>query len=824
MTGWRLTFSGFDPEAQGLREALSATGNGYFVTRGAPTFARADGVHYPATYLAGGYNRLTSDVGGREVENEDLVNLPNWLPLVIRLDDGSWLEAGELDILEQVHELDLQEGILHRRLRISDRRGRILQWRERRFVSMACHHLAAVELRLTPENWSGRLSVRSAIDGTVTNDGVARYRKLASRHHEPVEPRTIGGDIILLRSRFVTSRQEMVMAARTRITRHALGAKIESAFETREAEIAQVVSLPVGAGEEVAIEKIAALYTSRDNAIAEPGLAAVADLEQMRGFEDMARAHRLAWTHLWNVFNLEISTSIDHDADMKLRLSIFHLLQTSSPHSVDLDVGVPARGWHGEAYRGHIFWDELFIFPFINLRMPVITRALLLYRYRRLPEARRAARRAGCAGAMFPWQSGSDGREETQLLHLNPLSQRWLPDVSHRQRHVNAAILFNIWHYFQVTEDYEFLSVYGAELMIEITRFWTTLAQYDTARGRYSIQGVIGPDEFHTAPPGKSPEEACGIANNAYTNILVAWGIARTLDVIDMLPVAERTRLCEALDISQSEIEHWHDVSRKLFVPFHGDGIISQFEGYEDLEELDWRHYRAQHANVQRLDRILEAEGSNPNRYKISKQADVLMLLFLFSMEELKDIFDQLGYEFSPEVIARNIEYYTARTSHGSTLSWVVHAWVLSRRDRLGSWRLFERALNSDFHDLQGGTTAEGIHLGAMAGTVDIIQRCYTGAEVRANMLSFNPLLPEELECLRTTYHYRGHTLDVTITRDTLEVASRTCSAAPILISYRNHIRRMSPGQTFRFRLLHPRATALHQPLADPATTKGDAR
>ena len=108
MTGWRLTFSGFDPEVQGLREALSATGNGYFVTRGAPTFARADGVHYPATYLAGGYNRLTSDVGGREVENEDLVNLTNWLPIFIRLYDGPCLEAGELDILEQVHELDHQ--------------------------------------------------------------------------------------------------------------------------------------------------------------------------------------------------------------------------------------------------------------------------------------------------------------------------------------------------------------------------------------------------------------------------------------------------------------------------------------------------------------------------------------------------------------------------------------------------------------------------------------------------------------------------------------------------------------------------------------------
>ena len=164
MTGWCLTFAGFDPEVQGLREALSATGNGYFVTRGAPTFVGADGVHYPATYLAGGYNRLTSEVASREVENEDLVNLPNWLPLVIRLDDGPWLEAGELDILEQVQELDLQEGILHRRLRISDRRGRILQWHERRFVSMAWHHLAAIQVRLTPENC--RADFRSALRST----------------------------------------------------------------------------------------------------------------------------------------------------------------------------------------------------------------------------------------------------------------------------------------------------------------------------------------------------------------------------------------------------------------------------------------------------------------------------------------------------------------------------------------------------------------------------------------------------------------------------------------------------------------------------------
>jgi trehalose/maltose hydrolase-like predicted phosphorylase len=71
-------------------------------------------------------------------------------------------------------------------------------------------------------------------------------------------------------------------------------------------------------------------------------------------------------------------------------------------------------------------------------------------------------------------------------------------------------------------------------------------------------------------------------------------------------------------------------------VPFHDDGIISQFEGYDELEEFDWDGYREKYGDIHRLDRILEAEGDTPNRYKVSKQADVLMLFYLFSADELR--------------------------------------------------------------------------------------------------------------------------------------------------------------------------------------------
>ena len=804
MDSWIIAYDGFDPGTQGVREALCAIGNGYFMTRGAPTFASADGVHYPGTYLAGGYNRLESTVAERTIENEDLVNIPNWLPLFICIDDGPWLHAEELDFLEHVQELNMKEGVLYRRLRLSDRNGRVFSWRERRLISMASPHLAALHVQITPENWSGRLTIRSALDASITNRGVERYSKLAGKHHDAIEMREVDGDTIMMRARFVQSHREVVLAARTRIGSEIPSEGVERNIDQSSAEIAKLLSIEVSAGEEVSIEKVVSLYTSRDSAISEPELSALAEVAQAGDFSHLADAHQRAWANLWSVFDVGITASTNDDTDKKLRLQIFHLLQTASPHCIELDVGVPARGWHGEAYRGHIFWDELFIFPFINLRMPMITRALLLYRFRRLPEARRAARRAGYAGAMFPWQSGSSGREETQSLHLNPLSQRWLPDVTHRQRHVNAAIVYNVWQYFQVTEDIEFLVTYGAELILDIVRFWVSLAEFDTTRRRYLIRGVMGPDEFHTAGSNKTPQKAFGIANNAYTNVLVAWCITRAFDVLDLLPESHREKICGSLRITEVNLQHWDQVGRNLFVPFHGDGIISQFEGYEELKELDWTAYANSYGNLQRLDRILEAEGDHANRYKVSKQADALMLFFLFSTEELKEIFDRLGYEFTPAMIGKNIEYYAGRTSHGSTLSLVTHAWILSRWNRRGSWELFKLALNADFCDLQGGTTAEGIHLGAMAGSVDLVQRCYTGIEVRANMLSFNPVLPQELEKLTTTFHYRGHTLDVAVSHDELEVASRTCMALPITIAYRGHVRGMSPGQTYRFRLIRP--------------------
>jgi alpha,alpha-trehalase len=205
---------------------------------------------------------------------------------------------------------------------------------------------------------------------------------------------------------------------------------------------------------------------------------------------------------------------------------------------------------------------------------------------------------------MYPWQSGSNGREESQRLHLNPRSGRWVPDHTLRQRHINAAIAYNIWQYHQATDDHEFLYSYGAEMLLEIARFWASIATYGSEIDRYGIKGVMGPDEYHTAYPGIGPEEECGLDNNAYTNVMAAWVLSRACDVLELLPKTHCRELCERIGLKAEEIERWQEISRKLRVPFHGDGLISQFDGYDQLIEFNWDAYREKYGDIQRLDRI----------------------------------------------------------------------------------------------------------------------------------------------------------------------------------------------------------------------------
>lgn len=793
---WLLVYEGFDPAHEGHREALTTLGNGYMATRGAAPERRKDAVHYPGTYLAGVYNRLVSVIQGQETEDEHMVNMPDWLPLDVCLDGGDWWSDGGLRLRSERRTLDLKRALLTREALLEDDGGRQLQVVQRRLVSMAEPHLAALEMTLTPLGWSGRVGIRSGCDTDITNSNVAVEAQLANRHLTGVK--VSGSDdgpaaaIQIILAQTSQSRVGIALAMRTDVPASLHPARPEQLgglyVHRFDAELRD--------GVPISVTKTVAVVTSRDHAISSPRTAAVAVLARSTGgFEDLLAAHEAAWTGLLRPFIIDFDSSAQ--AQLILNLHVFHLLQTISAHTSELDAGVPARGLHGEGYRGHIFWDELFVLPLLTSRLPAVTRALLDYRWRRLGTARDAARAVGLRGALIPWQSGSDGREETPKLLFNSRAGHWVPDYSHLQRHSGLTVAYNAWQFFEATQDRAWLTHHGAEIVVEVARLFASMAEYDAAEDRFHLRSVVGPDEYHTGYPDNP---GGGLDDNAYTNVMAAWVCYQAVWIMSSVHGFDMDEFRERLGVTDAEIEDWAHLGRRVYVPFHGDGIISQFEGYGDLPELDWDHYRRTYRNIQRLDLILEAEGSSTNHYQLAKQADVLMLLYVLGEDQLIAFLGRLGYSVTSAQIAATVDFYLARTAHGSTLSRVAHASVLAQIDPERAWDTFREALDADLDDTQGGTTRAGIHLGAMAGSIDVVQRSFAGLRITRDALNFSPRLPAELRRVNFSVRYRDQLLDVHLEKDRLRISAAPGDASPVLVRIGSEQVLLHAGRDHEFR------------------------
>lgn len=338
MKDWSFVYEGFDPRQERLREALCTLGNGYFATRGAAPESDADAVHYPGTYLAGGYNRLKTEIEGKIIENEDLVNMPNWLSLKFRLDGGEWFDLQRVEILSYRQELDLRQGILLRAIHFRNGQGFETRLTDRRLVHMRDPHLAALETTIHAENWSGRIEIRSALDGQVVNAGVERYRALNSKHLIPLETEWVDADTIYLKVQTSQSEIRITQAARTRVFWGDEPLPVERRTFLEPGYIAHQFSVDVSEGNSITIEKVVALYTSRDYAISECGLQAREAVARVKRFQELLESHALAWNQIWRRFDTEIMHRVTDPKPEStapiLRLHIFHLLQIASPLSL----------------------------------------------------------------------------------------------------------------------------------------------------------------------------------------------------------------------------------------------------------------------------------------------------------------------------------------------------------------------------------------------------------------------------------------------------------------------------------------------------------
>ncbi|WP_340112346.1 glycoside hydrolase family 65 protein [Maribellus mangrovi] len=760
---WSLEYSDYDPKKEKSRESLLTIGNGYLGSRGTLEETKASDTNYPGTYIAGLYNRLTSKIADKDIENEDFVNIPNWLFLTFKIDEDQWFDVNKCDIISIKRKLDFSSGQLHKELVVEDEKGRRTAINSTRFASMHNPHLMAMEYRLKPLNYSGKISFYSALDGQIINDGVTRYRDLNQNHLEPVDQQTAeDGGWLKVR----TSESKIEIAEAVKHSVECKGEKLSGLKSSTESgKLFTEFDCELQENEEIKIEKIVSVYTSKKDDVEDALGRSLNTLQTAASYSKVFKESEAAWKELWEKIDIVIEG--DPKSQMLIRLHLFHLMVASSPNNKTIDAGIAARGLHGEAYRGHIFWDELYILPVYDLLLPDVAKSVLMYRYRRLDEARNYAKQHGYSGAMFPWQSGSDGREETQVIHLNPVSGEWGDDYSSLQRHVSIAIAYNVWYYFNVTGDTEFMEKYGTEMFLEICRFWASKAKKNN-NNSFSIANVMGPDEFHETNPNT---KGGGLTDNAYTNIMVAWLFEKSREILNKLPQDAQQSIFASINFEKEELEHWNTIEENLHIPVSDQGIIEQFDGYFKLKELDWEAYRKKYKNIYRLDRILKAEGESPDDFKLAKQADTLMTFYTIDKEDVKEIIEKSGHRLPEDYLSRNYEYYLHRTSHGSTLSRVVHAYLANKCGiKEDGDQLYFEALQSDFNDIQGGTTAEGIHAGVMGATVLMVMKTFAGINFKKEILEINPSLPSNWEKLKFSFWFKQNQYFIDLNRDEMAI------------------------------------------------------
>lgn len=758
---WNLEYVGYNPGKDEYSvESLLTIGNGYFGLRGALSEMKISNDHYPATYLAGLYNQAKSMIGETEVSNEDFVNAPNGQYISIKVDD-ELLDISQ-KLISLVRKLNLKNGLFTSEMVVEFASGKQVKVTTAKVANMENTREYAIKYAFTPLNFAGDIEVIFEIDGDVYNYNVERYRSLEQHHLDILKTAADGKQAVLVAR---TKQSQFTIVQHSELMGEAVDNN-EVINTVSNDKVVQSITVNAKENKTVTVEKYVHIECLTNQEI-EKTDEAVNNEYPAKSFDVMLEESTKAWNKLWQ--KSDITVDGDLMSQKLLHVHTYHLLVSASPNgNKGLDASITARGLHGEAYRGHIFWDEIFILPFYIVHFPETAKQILKYRYDRLPAAKQVAKEAGYQGAMFPWQSGLDGTEQSQDIHLNPMSGKWDKDYSRLQRHVSLAIAYNVWLYWNNTHDNQYLKDFGGELLLEIAHFWQSGATYDQETNRYYIDKVMGPDEFHETYPGS---EEGGFKNNAYTNMMVVW-LFEFVDQLESILGSEALdTILAKTDLTKADLEEMDAIKGKLGLDINDEGIIGQYEGYFNLKEIDWDYYRQKYGNIYRMDRILRAEGESADDYKVAKQADTLMVFYNFAKEKVDGILADLNYQLPDDYLTKNLHYYLDRTSHGSTLSRVVHCQLAAMiGDQEMAWRLYQEALYSDYQDIQGGTTAEGIHAGVMAATVYITLSTFAGIDIREAKLALMPNLPKQWDRIQFNVDVNGVNYQFDITANTCKV------------------------------------------------------
>ena len=683
---WRIEVDGFDPLREREIESWLTVANGRVGTRGALEEPRPEAA--PGVYVAGVYGRTQGRLPG-----PDMLRGPVWTRLHPRV-DGETVDLDRGETVEHRRVLDLRQGILFREWEQRLPSGRAWRFRSARFASLAEPGILALQAEGSSEG--ATVSLAGEVPLAEEQDGV----------DATTAPADAGTEVTVLRATEGGS-------ARFAISTHEEDGRLQRLVAVRR--------VPGDAGEDDVEEALAR---------AESG-----------GIARLRARHRREWQARWR--DADVTVEGHPELQRMVRFAVAHLIGSGEPQGDLASIG--ARGLTGPGYRGHVFWDtDVFILPFFIWTHPPTARALLAYRHRTLPAARAKAADMGYDGALYAWESADTGDETAPLFAWRADGTRVEILTGLMEHHISAGVAWASWQYWRATGDEPFLAEAGAEMILETARFWASRAERGQS-GRFHIDRVIGPDEYHE-----------GIRDNAYTNVLARWNLRTAAELVDLLPTLDRpawSRLQGQLGLRSAEVRRWGEVAERLVDGFDPESLLyEQFAGFFRLEDIRAVDVAPRPFTADTILGAPRVRGA-----QVVKQADVLMLPIM-----LPDV---------PTAVAEaNYRYYEPRTSHGSSLSPAAHAAVAARIGALDdAERYFRLAAAIDLDD-QMGNAAQGLHLANMGCLWQAAVIGFGGVRPGDSALHLDPRLPPGWEGLTFAVRWRGARVGVEIRPDTLAV------------------------------------------------------
>lgn len=739
-TSWIIEESFFNPEWLGKYESIMCLGNGYMGQRGTTEENYLNEVRN--TFVAGTFNKFD------EQEVTELPNLPDLIQMKIKVDQD-WLDLTQGKISDYTRRLNLKTGELSRSFNWRTPGGKVVSFQFSRFISMDQRHLMGQKVIIKALGNPIDLELVSGIDGQQTNSG--------SQHFSEGEKHLFEGRFMQMTSETTQSAIDVVQ---TTVHHFSVASdQLKSRIEMRRRQIYNKYWLSLEEGQELTIEKVSTIHTSRDlehegqglKAIEAKGLSELKEAEE-KGFDRLLAESAEAWNRkVWRIAPITI-TSSNHQDQVALNFAKYHLHVMTPAHDNRMNIG--AKGLSGEGYKGHTFWDtEIFMLPYFTYTHPEIARGLLEFRYHGLQGAHRKAEENGYEGAQFPWESAwiEDG-ETTPVwgaadIVTGKATKIWSGFI---EQHITSDVAYGVNQYVEAVGDQEFLETKGYEIILDTAKFWASRLEWDEATETYHINEVIGPDEYKEH-----------VDNNAFTNYTAKWNIQKAIGIYEELKKSKPVLfdfLSQKLALERVYPE-WLAKVDKLVIPEpNQDLVIPQDDTYLSKKIIPLESYK-QDEQVGTLFHKYNLE--QVNNMQITKQADVLLLIYLFE------------HLFSEEVKLANWHYYEPKTMHDSSLSLSTHSALAADLGEIElSYDLFKEATNIDMGPAMTSSD-EGIHAASLGGIWLMTVFGFGGVRALDGQLRINPHLPKAWQELRYSIFWHQNELEMLVTTDELIVTNK---------------------------------------------------